>query len=105
MPKSWTEVMKAVDARSIHAAPFPFDVTLDQLAAFFKTWGTVNQIRMQRWPSSKLFKGTAFVEMSTQAEADALLSANAKYAGAPLRTLTKPAYSEQLAEVRHSRGE
>jgi len=114
MPVDWTAIIAAVDARSVHVAPLPFNATLEQLSAFFATFGGVQQVRMQRWPAVeapaggaktktvKLFKGTAIVEMATQEEADALLAGPAVYADATLRCMPKPEYQKRYAEV--SRG-
>ena len=64
------ELAKAIDERSLYAAPFPFDAQLDEVAALFAKAGAVNCVRMRRHLSSKSFKGSVFVEFASQEEAD-----------------------------------
>jgi hypothetical protein len=61
-----------VDERSLYAAPFPFDATLDALSDCFRAQGgaTVQCVRMRRHLTSKDFKGSCFVEFSSKEEAD-----------------------------------
>ena len=91
-------INKAVEARSLYAAPFPYDATLDsafpvpgysharavltrlrvavarsELMAFFGEHGTVNSIRLRRHVNSLDFNGTAFVEMGSVSQAEELM--------------------------------
>jgi lupus La protein len=95
-------INKAVEARSLYAAPFPYDATLDsasaglaafsrcgcadtqlalphppptlpELMAFFGEHGTVNSIRLRRHVNSLDFNGSAFVEMGSVAQAEELM--------------------------------
>ncbi len=63
------EVAKKVDARSLYAAPFPFDTTLDAVTAFFNTVAPVNCVRMRRHIVSKDFRGSVFVEFASEEQA------------------------------------
>lgn len=58
--------VKGVDERSLYAAPFPFDTTLERLSTFWSSVGPTNGVRLRRHAVSKDFKGSVFVEFSTQ---------------------------------------
>ncbi|KAK2078621.1 hypothetical protein QBZ16_003461 [Prototheca wickerhamii] len=63
------ELSKQVEERSLYVSPFPFDTTLDQLTEFFAKVGDVRSVRMRRHLSSKDFRGSVFVELSSTEEA------------------------------------
>ena len=62
--------MAEVDARSIYAKPFPFDVTLDGLMQFWNTVAPTRGVRLRRHAVSLDFKGSIFVEFDCRATAD-----------------------------------
>ena len=62
--------MAEVDARSIYAKPFPFDVTLDGLMQFWNTVAPTRGVRLRRHAVSLDFKGSIFVEFDCCATAD-----------------------------------
>jgi len=92
-----------VDERSLYAGPFPFTTTLDQLIAFFEEVGDVNCVRMRRHVSSKDFKGSVFVELSSKAEADRIKGLALEFEGAPLVLEPKVDYVKRKEEERHAR--
>ena len=57
------EVARAIDERSLYAAPFPYSTTLDDLTAFFNRAAPVNCVRQRRHLASKDFKGSCFVRV------------------------------------------
>ena len=59
------EAVRRVDERSLYAAPFPFDATLEQLSSFWASVGPVNGVRLRRHAASKDFKGSVFVEFQS----------------------------------------
>lgn len=59
------EVAAQMEARSLYAAPFPFDTGLDQLQTFFSQEGAVRSVRLRRHLGTADFKGSVFVEFQT----------------------------------------
>ena len=90
------ELAAAADARSVYAAPFAFDATIDALTTLFSAIAPVASVRLRRHVASKDFKGSAFVEFETAAGAEAALAAaasnNLLHEGAPLRLERKPEF-------------
>ena len=62
--------MAAIDARSLYAAPFPHDESLDSLMAVFTAHAPVNSLRMRRHLNSKDFRGSVFVEFGSREDAE-----------------------------------
>ena len=56
---------KTVDERSLYAAPFPYDATLENLSAFWGGVAAINGVRLRRHAVTKDFKGSIFVEFLT----------------------------------------
>ena len=69
--------MAEVDARSIYAKPFPFDVTLDGLMQFWSKVAATRGVRLRRHVVSLDFKGSVFVEFDTSATAEQVRAAAA----------------------------
>jgi RNA recognition motif-containing protein len=86
-------------AKSVYVKGFPATATLDDLLSFFKadaTFGkTVEAVRMRRFPKSKDFKGSVFVEFASESAAQAFLANPVKsYQDQPLTVMSKLAYFE-----------
>ena len=62
--------MAAIDERSLYAAPFPHDESLDSLTAVFTAHAPVNSLRMRRHLNSKDFRGSVFVEFGSREDAE-----------------------------------
>jgi lupus La protein len=60
----------AADKRTIFAAPFPYNATMEQLTAFFERQGPVACVRLRRHLESKDFRGSVFVEFGSEETAD-----------------------------------
>ncbi|KAI7838439.1 hypothetical protein COHA_007702 [Chlorella ohadii] len=101
--KAADEVSREVDSRSIYASPFPFDATLDALSDFFRQHGEVRCVRMRRHLTSKDFKGSVFVELASEAEAEKVRGLSLVYEGAPLSMEPKLAYIQRKEAERKSR--
>jgi RNA recognition motif. (a.k.a. RRM, RBD, or RNP domain) len=100
MPEDLDKVKEEVDKRTVQAAPFPFDSKMEDVSQLFSQWGTVRQVRLLRYESAAVFSGRVFVEMATQAEADAVLKEAIEHHGVQLRLQSKPAYQAAVDEVR-----
>ena len=103
-PGAEEDIIKAVEARSLYASPFPMDSTLDGvhalrrragsrradalrragLTAFFSQHGDVRSIRMRKHLASQDFKGSVFLEMGSVEEAQALMDKTLVHEGATL---------------------
>lgn len=59
------EAKAQAEERTVYASPFPFDVTLEPLQAFFSRIDKVNCVRMRRHLHTKEFRGSIFVEFAT----------------------------------------
>lgn len=91
------EVDAEVEQRSLYVSPFPMDVTIDELRAFFSQHVEVLSIRLRRHAVSKDFKGSIFVELESATSCATLLR-NSKaldYQGAELIVMTKTRYLEK----------
>lgn len=64
------EAMRAIEERSLYAAPFPHDESLDSLVAVFSPHAPVNSLRMRRHLNSKDFRGSVFVEFASKEDAE-----------------------------------
>lgn len=58
-----------IDVRSLYAAPFPHDATLDAMMAIFEAAAPVVALRMRRHLTTKDFRGSIFVEFDSEAAA------------------------------------
>lgn len=97
------DVSRLVDARSIYTRPLPMDATLDAVREHFEALAPVNCVRMRRHVNSKDFRGSAFVEFSSEAGAAAAVAAPGAFAGAPLRAEPKLGYLARKVEERKAK--
>lgn len=59
-------IAEQIDVRSLYAAPFPHDATLDSMMAVFEAAGPVKALRMRRHLTTKDFRGSIFVEFGSE---------------------------------------
>ena len=69
-PEEVEALMRAMDERSLYAAPFPHDAQLDHIRGAFAAAAPVNAVRMRRHAASKDFRGSVFVEFASVADAE-----------------------------------
>ena len=85
-------------ARSFYAKGFPREgASLDEIMEYFngEELGTVNAVRMRyTYDKPRKFKGSVFVEMSSEAEATAVLEKSLSFRGTPLVLRAKAEYQE-----------
>ncbi|KAJ3696428.1 hypothetical protein LUZ61_000133 [Rhynchospora tenuis] len=87
------EMIEQLDSRTIAASPFPFDITLEDVEAFFGKHAKVNSVRLPKHVSDKrYFCGTALVEFSEEEDAKKTLDKTLVYAGAELTLKPKKEY-------------
>lgn len=86
---------------SLYVKGFPQDATLEQLQAFFRDQcpaDTVKAVWMRRVPNSKIFKGSVFLDLSSEEVAQQILATPLTYTdGKTLIIMTKAAYLEGKA--------
>lgn len=100
MPDNLDEIKEVVDRRTLQAAPFPFNTTMEQVAELFGAWGSVRQVRLLRYESAAHFSGRVLVELGSQEEVDAVLAKTVVHEGVQLRMQSKQAYHAALDAVR-----
>lgn len=79
---------------SLYVKGFPVTATLEDIEAFFAGMTKVLAVRMRRHIGSKTFKGSAFVELSSEDEAERLASMEHEYQNTKLIVHTKSKYFE-----------
>lgn len=68
---------------------FPSRVTIEDVSDFFAKFGTVKSVRLRYRKDTKEFKGSAFVEMGSNEEAQAVVANKVEYEGKELLVMTK----------------
>lgn len=105
IPANTEEARLEAKNKTIYCKPFPKDISMDALEAFFSNYGKVVYIMMRR-TQQKIFKGSVFVEFSTEKEAkDFLALESLKYEEEELITKTKEAYFKGKGEEFRKRRE
>ena len=88
-------------ARTLYVKGFPQTATLDELQEFFAQHSqTVEAIRFRRHKTTNTFKGSVFVEFSSEEEANKFASLDLSYGEQKLVSKKKMAYfTEKNAEI------
>ncbi|GAQ77777.1 lupus La protein, partial [Klebsormidium nitens] len=92
------EAAKTFDARSIHATPFPWNISLEEVHDFFAGHAQVKSVRLRMKAGTKLFSGSVFVELATEDEAKGLLDKDLEFQGAKIRVQPKLKWIEENRE-------
>jgi len=83
---------------SVYAKGFPIDATLEDLEVFFNGVAKVLAIRFRRHMKSKAFKGSVFVELESEAEAERVSKLDLEYKDVKLILFTKMDYFKNKHE-------
>ncbi|PJF18115.1 Lupus La protein [Paramicrosporidium saccamoebae] len=81
---------------TVYVKGFPQTATLDELEEFFSQHSEhVQAIRFRRFPKDRVFKGSVFVEFTTEEEATRFAGLSLSYNETPLVIKSKMAYFEE----------
>lgn len=104
------DVPETIDnhARVVYAKRFPFETTIDDVSKFFSQFGKVLSVRFRRNFDSKKFKGTGFIEFSTEEEAKKACEQDGKLnfvpdAKRPLQIIMSEQWRKEKAEYAESK--
>lgn len=96
LPENDTDLETRWKERCVYVKKFPEDLSLDELLEFFQKFGTIENIQMRRFYSSKKFRGSVFVTFSTKEDATKFLDvASVKYKEAELSRETREGYTKR----------
>ena len=103
------EIDRDVEKRSLYANPFPMTATIESLTDFFEKEcdERVLSVRLRRHIASKDFKGSIFVEFSSEESAKKVsgMSNTLVYEGAELTLMFKKEYLEKKKEEKALKAE
>lgn len=101
MPDNTEERRQDVSARTVYAKAFPLEATLDELMAFFESFGPMETIFMRK-DANKDFKGSVFATFKSKDDLEKFLKAESvNYKDKELEARkTKADYYKQKAEER-----
>ncbi|GBG82362.1 hypothetical protein CBR_g34646 [Chara braunii] len=94
-----------INARSLYAAPFPWNVTFDAVTEFFSKFAKVNSVHLRRHSMSKDFRGSVFVEFATEEDAKRVKAMKLQFQGADLEMEGKASFFEKNPYVERSKSD